>query len=83
MREMPKRPSPPRPRVTSFLDPLYPYPEMMSPQDVAEFANISADSALQWMKAHGGVIVIPGRRNVWRIAKEYVRKGFNLPQIVG
>ena len=64
------------------LDPLNGYPEMMSPQDIAEFAGISETSATKWLQEHGGVPVVKGRvRNVWRIAKEYVRQGFNLPRI--
>ncbi|MBO4794316.1 MAG: hypothetical protein J5556_07115 [Deltaproteobacteria bacterium] len=69
--------------ANTFLDPLYPYPEMMSAQEVAEVAGISDDSALQWIKTHGGVIVIPGKRNVWRICKQYVRQGLKLPQMPG
>ena len=64
------------------LDPLNGYPEMMSAQDIAEFAGIAESSALKWIQEHGGVVVVKGKvRNTWRIAKEYVRQGFNLPRI--
>ena len=66
----------------AVLDPLYGYPEMMSTQDVAEFAGISEGSALKWIQENGGVIVVKGKvRNVWRIHKEYVRRQFNIPRI--
>lgn len=68
--------------IFAALDPLSGYPEMMSPQDIAEFAGISETSAAKWLQEHGGVPVVKGKvRNVWRIAKEYVRQGFNLPRI--
>ncbi len=66
----------------AVLDPLSGYPEMMSAQDIAEFAGICEHSALKWMQENGGVMVIKGQfRNVWRIHKEYVRRQFNLPRI--
>lgn len=68
--------------IFAGLDPLSGYPEMMSAQDIAEFAGIAEASALKWIQEHGGVIVVKGKvRNTWRIAKEYVRRGFNLPRI--
>ena len=64
------------------LDPLNGYSEMMSAKDIAEFAGIAESSALKWIQEHGGVVVVKGKvRNTWRIAKEYVRQGFNLPRI--
>ena len=64
------------------LDPLNGYPEMMSPQDIAEFAGIAESSALKWIQENGGVILVKGKvRNLRRVAKEYVRQGFNLPRI--
>ena len=64
------------------LDPLGKYPEMMGAVDVAEFAGISEGSARKWMQEHGAVIVVKGqKRDVWRIHKEYVRRGFNVPRI--
>ncbi len=68
--------------IFAALDPLNGYPEMMSAQDIAEFAGISEGSALKWMRENGGVAVVKGKvRETWRIAKEYVRRGFNLPRI--
>ena len=70
--------------VFSPLDPLWGYPDMMSPQDVADFAGISESAARAWVQKNGGVIVIKGKkRDTWRIHKDYVRKGMNLPKAVG
>ena len=64
------------------LDPLGKYPEMMGTMDVAEFAGISSDSARKWIQEHNGVLVIKGvKRDTWKVHKEYVRRGFNLPRI--
>lgn len=64
------------------LDPLGGYPEMMGAQDIAEFAGISEGSARKWMQEHGAVIVVKGqKRDIWKIHKEYVRQGFNVPRI--
>lgn len=74
-----KKPEP----IFAALDPLNGYPEMMSPQDIAEFAGISEAVARGWMREHGAVTVAKGDkgRETLRIAKEYVRQGFNLPRI--
>ena len=69
--------------VFSLLDPLRDYPDMMSPQDVADFAGISESAARTWVQKHGGVIVIKGKkRDTWRIHKDFVRQGLNLPKAV-
>ena len=69
--------------VFAILDPLREYAEMMSVQDVAEFAGISEQSAMKFVQEHGGVIVVKGKiRNVWRIHKEYVRQAFNVPKVI-
>ena len=66
------------------MDPLWGYPDMMSPKDVADFAGISESAARAWVQQHGGVIVIKGqKRDTWRIHKDNVRKGLNLPRAVG
>lgn len=70
-------------QIFAPLDPLWKYPEMMSVQDVAEFAGIGATCATTFVQRNGGVKVIEGaKRSVWRIHKEYVRKAFNLPQAI-
>lgn len=73
-----KKPEP----IFAALDPLNGYPEMMSATDVAEFAGLSKNTAIKWIRENGGVLVTKGPvKETWRIAKEYVRKGFNLPRI--
>ncbi len=67
--------------VFLILDPLRGYPEMMSVDDIAEFAGIGRTSATTFIQKNGGVKVISGgKRSSWRIHKEYVRRAFNLPR---
>lgn len=66
-----------------ILDPLRGYAEMMSVDDVAEFAGLGKTSAATWIQHNGGIKMQlggTGQRYTWRIHKEYVRRAFNLPR---
>ena len=69
-------------RITELTDPMRHYPDMMSVQDICDFAQIGRTAATNFIQRHGGVKLDGAgqKRSSWRIHKEYVRKFFNVPQ---
>ena len=72
-------------KIVNMMDPLWKYPEMMSVNDICEFAQIGRTAASNFIQRHGGVKLdgTGTARSSWRIHKEYVRRFFNVPSIPG
>ena len=63
------------------MDPLSPYPPMMSTEDLAHFLGCGRDTAAREMQKMPYVTIGNGRRNrTRRISKELVRAQYNVPQ---